>query len=122
MKKKFDYKIEKTGNGWLRAEIFTDIEQEQKLLSFSNYIGAESEEAERHRLEQKIKSYRKFYFSVYTMIPFKKNIKLIIGNNLEGFHLLLYYKGKKLQIGQKTTKKKEILEKINLIHLKTKRW
>lgn len=121
-KYKFDFSIETINEKWVSITYLTDLKQKKEFGS-SVYFGEESEkEKETHRLIQKAKEMKKYYSSVYQLIPFKKTIEFEIRSGFKVNKLMLYYKNEAILITKKYKKKKQILEKINLINLKKNRW
>lgn len=119
---KFDFSIETINEKLVSITYLTDLKQKKEFGS-SVYFSKESEkEKETHRLIQKAKEMKKYYSSVYQLIPFKKTIEFEIRSAFKVNKLMLYYKNEAILITKEYKKKKQILEKINLINLKKSRW
>ena len=119
---KFELLIETTNEKWVSVTCLTDLKQKTELC-YSGYCFEESlKEKIKHKLIQKAKETKQYYSSVYNLIPFKKTIEFEIRSGFKVNKLMLYYKNEAILITKKYKKKKQILEKINLINLKKNRW
>lgn len=119
---KFELLIENPNEKWVSVTCFTDLKQ-KKELCYSEYCFEESlKEKIKHKLIQKAKETKKYYSSVYNLIPFKKTIEFEIVEGIRIKTLKLHYKNEVIVVTDKIKKKKQILEKVNLIDLKKNRW
>lgn len=119
---KFELLIENPNEKWVSVTCLTDLKQ-KKELCYSEYCFEESlKEKIKHKLIQKAKETKKYYSSVYNLIPFKKTIEFEIVGGTRIKTLELHYKNEVIVVTDKIKKKKQILEKVNLIDLKKNRW
>ena len=119
---KFKLLIETPNEKWVSVTCLTDLKQ-KKELCYSGYCFEESlKEKIKHKLIQKAKETKKYYSSVYNLIPFKKTIEFEIVESIRIKTLKLHYKNEVIVVTDKIKKKKQILEKVNLIDLKKNRW
>ena len=119
---KFKLLIEEPNEKWVSVTCLTDLKQ-KKEICYSKFCFEESlKEKKKNKLVQKAKETKKYYSSIYNLIPFKKTIEFEIFERLGTKELKLYYKNEVIIVTNKIKKKKKILEKINLISLKKNRW
>ena len=119
---KFKLLIEEPNEKWVSVTCLTDLKQ-KKEICYSEFCFEESlKEKKKNKLVQKAKETKKYYSSIYNLIPFKKTIEFEIFECLGTKELKLYYKNEVIIVTNKIKKKKKILEKINLISLKKNRW
>ena len=119
---KFKLLIEEPNEKWVSVTCLTDLKQ-KKEICYSEFCFEESlKEKKKNKLIQKAKETKKYYSSVYNLVPFKKTIEFEIFDGLRAKALKLYYRNEVIIITHKIKKKKQILEKINLINLKKNRW
>ena len=119
---KFKLLIEEPNEKWVSVTCLTDLKQ-KKEICYSEFCFEESlKEKKKNKLVQKAKETKKYYSSIYNLIPFKKTIEFEIFERLGTKELKLYYKNEVIIVTNKIKKKKKILEKINLISLKKNRW
>ena len=119
---KFELLIENPNEKWVSVTCLTDLKQKIELC-YSEYCFEESlKEKIKHKLIQKAKETKKYYSSVYNLIPFKKAIEFEIVEGIRIKTLKLHYKNEVIVVTDKIKKKKQILEKVNLIDLKKNRW
>lgn len=117
---KFKLLIEEPNEKWVSVTCLTDLKQ-KKEICYSEFCFEESlKEKKKNKLIQKAKETKKYYSSVYNLIPFKKTIEFEIFERLGTKELKLYYKNEVIVVTNKI--KKKILEKMNLINLKKNRW
>lgn len=117
---KFELLIEEPNEKWVSVTCLTDLKQ-KKEICYSEFCFEESlKEKKKNKLIQKAKETKKYYSSVYNLIPFKKTIEFEIFECLGTKELKLYYKNEVIVVTNKI--KKKILEKMNLINLKKNRW
>ena len=118
---KFKLLIEEPNEKWVSVTCLTDLKQ-KKEICYSEFCFEESlKEKKKNKLVQKAKETKKYYSSIYNLIPFKKTIEFEIFECLGTKELKLYYKNEVIIVTNKIKKKKKILEKINLISLKKNR-
>ena len=119
---KFKLLIEEPNEKWVSVTCLTDLKQ-KKEICYSEFCFEESlKEKKKNKLVQKAKETKKYYSSIYNLIPLKKTIEFEIFECLGTKELKLYYKNEVIIVTNKIKKKKKILEKINLISLKKNRW
>lgn len=124
MSNRYEFKllIEKPNEKWVSITCFTDLKQKKELCYSEFCFEGSLKEKIKHKLIQKAKETKKYYSSVYNLIPFKKTIEFEIFEGVRTKALKLYYRNEVIVLTDKIKKKKQILEKVNLINLKKNRW
>ena len=105
---KFKLLIEEPNEKWVSVTCLTDLKQ-KKEICYSKFCFEESlKEKKKNKLVQKAKETKKYYSSIYNLIPFKKTIEFEIFERLGTKELKLYYKNEVIIVTNKIKKKKKI--------------